>query len=53
MGSAIICEENAVIDGRVITGRAPGAAFDFGLALVRVLRGGEVAKQVAAGAVYR
>ena len=53
MGSALICEENAVIDGRVITGRAPGAAFDFGLTLVRVLRGGEVAKQVAAGAVYR
>lgn len=53
MGSAIICEENAVIDGRVITGRAPGAAFDFGLTLVRVLRGEEAAKQVAAGAVYR
>ena len=53
MGSAVICEENAVIDGRVITGRAPGAAFDFGLALVKVLRGEEAAKQVAAGAVYR
>ena len=53
MGSAVICEESAVIDGRVITGRAPGAAFDFGLALVKVLRGEEAAKQVAAGAVYR
>ena len=53
MGSAVICEENAVIDGRVITGRARGAAFDFGLALVKVLRGEEAAKQVAAGAVYR
>lgn len=53
MGSALICEGNAVIDGRVITGRAPGAAFDFGLALVKVLRGEEAAKQVAAGAVYR
>ena len=53
MGSAVICEENAAIDGRVITGKAPGAAFDFGLALVKVLRGEEKAKQVAAGAVYR
>ena len=53
MGSALICEENAVVDGRVITGRAPGAAFDFGLALVKILRGEEAAKQVAAGAVYR
>lgn len=52
MGSAVICEENAVIDGRVITGRAPGAAFDFGLALIRALRDEEIARQVAAGAVY-
>lgn len=52
MGSALICGENAVIDGRVITGRAPGAAFDFGLALVKALRGEEAARQVAAGAVY-
>lgn len=52
MGSALICGENAVVDGRVITGRAPGAAFDFGLALVKALRGEEAAGQVAAGAVY-
>ena len=53
MGKAKPCGEKAVIDGRVVTGKAPGTAFDFALALIEVLRGKEAAAKVAAGAVYR
>ena len=41
----------AVIEGRLITGRAPGAAFDFGLAIVEALAGPQAAGTVAAGLV--
>lgn len=53
MGSAKPCGENAVADGRVVTGKAPGTAYQFAFALIEVLRGRETAKKVAAGAVYR
>lgn len=53
MGSAIPCRENAVIDGRVITGKAPGTAYDFALALIEVLCGKAAAEKVVSGAVYR
>lgn len=53
MCSAKPCDENAVIDGRVITGKAPGTAFDFALALIEVLCGKATAAKVASGAVYR
>lgn len=53
MGCAKPCGEKAVVDGRVVTGKAPGTAFDFALALIEVLRGKEAAAKVAAGAVYR
>lgn len=53
MGGAKPCGEKAVVDGRVVTGKAPGTAFDFALALIEVLRGKEAAAKVAAGAVYR
>ena len=42
----------AVVDGNLITGRGPGAAFDFGLKLVEVLAGADAARAVAAGLVY-
>ena len=42
----------AVADGNLLTGRGPGAAFDFGLKLVEVLAGVEAARTVAAGLVY-
>ena len=41
-----------VVDGNLITGRGPGAAFDFGLKLVEVLAGADAARAVAAGLVY-
>ena len=42
----------AVIDGRLVTGRGPGAAFDFGLAIVEALAGLEAIGMVAAGLVH-
>ena len=42
----------AVIDGKLVTGRGPGAAFDFGLAIVEALAGLEAAAMAAAGLVY-
>ena len=43
----------AVRDGRVITGKAAGTAFDFGLLLVETLCGAETAQKVKAAVVYR
>lgn len=53
MGRACICEEPAVADGNVITGRSAGTAFDFGLKLIAALRGEEAAQKIAAQVVYR
>lgn len=53
MGSASVQDAPVVRDGKLITGRAAGASFDFALALIAALRGEEAAKKVAAGVVYR
>ena len=45
-------ERPTVVDGNLVTGRGPGAAFDFGLTLVEVLAGADAARTVAAGLVY-
>lgn len=52
MGRAKMHACGAVTDEKVITGRAAGKAFDFGLALIEALRGEETAKRVAAEVVY-
>ena len=36
--------EKCVVDGKIITGRGPGAAADFGFAIVTALKGAETAK---------
>lgn len=41
--------EGVVVDGRVITGKGPGFAIPFGLAVLAHLRSEEVSKDVAAG----
>ena len=46
-------DADVVVDGRFITGRAVGAAFDFGLKLVEVLAGPEKARGVSRSVVYR
>lgn len=52
MGTARMESLGCVRDGRIITGRAAGAAFDFGLALIEALCGKAVSQQVAAEVVY-
>ena len=52
MGRAKMHACGAVTDEKVITGRAAGKAFAFGLALIEALRGEETAKRVAAEVVY-
>lgn len=52
MGRAKMHACGAVTDEKVITGRAAGKAFDFGLVLIEALRGEETAKRVAAEVVY-
>lgn len=53
MKAAQMCGAAAVRDGSVITGRAAGTAFDFGLQLVAALRGEEAAQKVRTAVVYR
>ncbi len=52
MDGALMEDIGCVRDGRIITGRAAGSAFDFGLALIEALRGQTVAQQIAAEVVY-
>ena len=53
MGAAVMTDCGAVQDGHVITGRAAGAADEFGLLCLQALQGKDVSSQVAAGIVYR
>lgn len=45
-------ERGVVVDRPIITGRAAGSAFDFGLELVKALAGEEKAKEVRDGIHY-
>ena len=51
-GAVPAMDRAAVTEGRLITGKGPGTAFDFALALVEALAGAEVAAQVRAGLHY-
>ncbi len=51
-GAAARMDLPAVTDGKLITGRGPGAAFDFALALLTALKGAETAESVRAGMHY-
>lgn len=53
MGGADMVQASTVRDGRLLTGRGPGAALDFGLMLLETLKGAEIAAQVQAGMVYQ
>jgi 4-methyl-5(b-hydroxyethyl)-thiazole monophosphate biosynthesis len=52
MGSALMQNAACVRDGNLITGRAAGASFEFGLALLTAVKGEQTAKKVAKGIVY-
>ena len=46
---AVFTPESAVTDGALITGRGAGHAVNFGLAILRYLKGDEAAEKVKAG----
>lgn len=53
MGGAIVHpEKEAVMDGKIITGRAPGAAIEFGLTLAGLLPGSYTPDEIAGYMVY-
>ena len=53
MGKAIVHpEKEAVVDGKIITGRAPGAAIEFGLTLAGLLPGNFTPDEIAGYMVY-
>lgn len=53
MGKAIVHpEREAVVDGKLITGRAPGAAVEFGLTLAGLFQGEFTPDEVASYMVY-
>lgn len=51
-GAKVRAASGVVRDGKIITGRAAGSAFDFGLALVEALAGKGAAQQVRNGIYY-
>lgn len=53
MGSAVMREQAAVVDGKLITGTSAGCAIPFGLELVSVLKGEEAAEKVKKQIVIR
>lgn len=52
MGTAKCVSQDVARDGKVITGRAAGAAVPFGLSLLEALRGEEKANEIADAIVY-
>ena len=53
LGGAVWQDVPAVTDGVFTTGHGPGAAIDFGLELVRVLNGEELAGQIRKEMVFQ
>ena len=53
VGATPCPQQAVVVDGKLITGRAAGASFAFGLKLVEVLAGAEKAEEVRNAVVYR
>lgn len=52
MPGAKMQKKSAVTDGKLITGRAAGSAMNFGLELVKALKGAAAAHKVASDVVY-
>ena len=52
-GVTACMDEPVVVDGMLITGQAPGASFDFALALLTALRGEGAAEEVRAALHYQ
>lgn len=45
-GAVPCMDQSVVADGMLITGRAPGSAYDFGLKLLEAVKGAETAERV-------
>ena len=52
LGADVDTSLSAVIDGNMVTGRAPGASIDFGLAVLEYLAGRDKAEEIRRGLVY-
>ena len=52
LNGAELAEDLAVADGRLVTGKGPGAAADFGFMLLKLLKGETVAQQVKRAMQY-
>lgn len=53
MGTAVMQNCDAVADGKLLTGRAPGAALEFGYLLLETMKNAETAQAVREGMVYQ
>ena len=53
MTGAVAVPQDVVVDGNIITGRAPGAAIPFVLELVNQLFGEEIAEKIRKDIVYK
>lgn len=54
MGNAqVLPQEDVVVDGRLVTARAAGSAYEFGFRLVELLAGADKAEEVRHGIHYR
>ena len=51
-GARTKMDRSVVVDGKLVTGRAAGSAFDFGLTRVEVLAGKETADKIRGGIHY-
>lgn len=49
---AQVCKEKVVTDGNVITAKGMGAAIEFGLELIRQLKGEKTANEIKEGIMY-
>jgi len=53
MGRALCnCDNETIIDGKLITGRAPGSAIDFGLKLLAFFKGNTLTEKIRTELVY-
>ena len=52
MGAAVMENCGFARDGKILTGRAAGSAFEFGLGLIEALCGTAVSEKIAAEVVY-
>ncbi len=53
LNGAIVSKERTIQSGKIITGKGPGAAIEFGLKIVEVLKGKELASTLHKGMIVK